>query len=198
MIGLLRGEVAECTPDAVVLDVQGVGYELEVPLSTYYELEKLAEGKTATLFVRTYARDDRITLFGFWSRREKDFFERLISVSKIGPKVALGILSGLSVEDLATAIAAGDVARLARVPRVGKKTAERLVVELKDKVADLAGGAEPTAAPAAQDDDLVLALLGLGYRRREAEEAAQKASQEHPEAPFHEQLRRALGSLSRA
>lgn len=197
MIGRLRGHVAECRPELVLLDVGGVGYELEVPLSTYYELEKVDGDKDVTLHVRTYLRDDRMTLFGFWSRREKDLFERLIGVSKIGPKVALGILSGLAPDDLIAALAAGDVARLSRVPRVGQKTAERLVLELKDKVTDLAAGAVPETRAAA-DDDLLLALLGLGYKRREAERAAQDVADKASDKPFHEQLRMALGRLSRA
>lgn len=196
MIGRLQGNIAECRPELVVLDVGGVGYELEVPLSTYYELEKAGEN-LVTLYVRTYLRDDRLTLFGFWSRREKDLFERLIGVSKIGPKVALGILSGLAPEELIAALSAGDIARLSRVPRVGKKTAERLVLELKDKVAELGDGAAPTPE-ATLDDDLLLALLGLGYKRREAEQAAQEVTDKAGDDPFHEQLRMALGKLSRA
>ena len=196
MIGRLRGTVVECRPELVVLDVAGVGYELEAPLSTYYELEKAGEN-AVTLHVRTYLRDDRLTLFGFWSLREKELFERLIGVSKIGPKVALGILSGLAPDDLIAALSAGDVTRLSRVPRVGKKTAERLVLELKDKVADLGDGSAPQPAASA-DDDLLLALLGLGYKRREAEQAAQEVAAEAGEKPFHEQLRMALGRLSRA
>lgn len=196
MIGRLCGNVAECQPELVVLDVAGVGYELEVPLSTYYELEKAGEAQV-TLYVRTYLRDDRMTLYGFWSQREKDLFERLIGVSKIGPKVALGILSGLAPDELVAALAAGDIARLSRVPRVGKKTAERLVLELKDKVAELGDGAAPTPAATA-DDDLLLALLGLGYKRREAEQAAQEVTDKAGDDPFHEQLRMALGRLSRA
>lgn len=180
-----------------MVDVGGVGYELEVPLSTYYELEKADRDRAVTLHVRTYLRDDRMTLFGFWSRREKALFERLISVSKIGPKVALGILSGLAPEDLIAALAAGDVARLSRVPRVGRKTAERLVLELKDKIDDLAEGEVPARGKPA-DDDLLLALLGLGYKRREAERAAREVAGEADDQPFHEQLRMALGRLSRA
>jgi len=197
MIGRLNGKVAECGPDAVILDVHGVGYRLEVPLSTYYEIEKIASAEAVTLQVRTYVRDDRITLYGFWSERERDLFERLISVSKIGPKVALGILSGLPVDELLAALASGDIVRLSRIPRVGKKTAERLVLELKDKVADLTLGATPVVA-ASESDDLVMALLGLGYKRREAEPAARAVHEQADEAPFHEQLRLALGRLSRA
>lgn len=197
MIGRLHGKVADCRPELVVLDVAGVGYELEVPLSTYYELEK-ADEAAVTLHVRTYLRDDRLTLFGFWSQREKELFERLIGVSKIGPKVALGILSGLAPDDLIAALSAGDIARLSRVPRVGKKTAERLVLELKDKVGELSGDGTAPTPPETDDDDLLLALLGLGYKRREAESAAQDVVDKAGDAPFHEQLRMALGRLSRA
>ncbi len=196
MIGHLHGTIVECSPDAVVLDVNGVGYQLEVPLSTYYEVEKLGLEQAVTLQVRTYLRDDRITLYGFWNGRERDLFERLIGVSKIGPKVALGILSGLPADELLSALASGDVVRLSRIPRVGKKTAERLVLELKDKVADLAKGLTPVAAPS-DSDDLVMALLGLGYKRREAEQAADVVRERAEDSPFHEQLRLALSQLSR-
>lgn len=197
MIGHLRGRLLSSTPETLTLDVGGVGYEVHVPLSTYYEVEKAGHDQEVGLLIRTIVRDDSLTLYGFFSERERLLFDKLLGVGGIGPKLARLILSGTPPEELLAALAAGDVARLTRTPGVGKKTAERMVVELRDKVQELAAEL-PEAAQIAGDADLVMALVSLGYKQRDAEAAAAKATEEEPDAPFHELLRISLGKLSRA
>jgi Holliday junction DNA helicase RuvA len=197
MIGYLKGRVVRSAPDVVVLDVGGVGYELHVPLSTFYEIEKADDGAPVGLWVRTHLREDSLTLFGFWTERERLLFDKLIGVGGIGPKLARVILSGLATDDLLAAISAGDIAKLATTPGVGKKTAERMVVELRDKVQDLVAGLSIEPAPSV-DDDLVDALVSLGYKKVHAARAAAEAQEEQGDAPFHELLRVSLRKLSRA
>lgn len=196
MIGQLTGTLAAVAPERVVVDVGGVGYQVSISLATYYELEKAGAEGRVRLFVHTHVREDQIALFGFWTEREKEIFERLIEVSGIGPRLAQVVLSGMPPEDLASALAAGDVARLTRIPGVGKKTAERMVVELRDKVAALAAEV-PAAASGASDDELVAALVNLGYKPAAAEKAVGETRKAAPEAAFHELLRLALRRLSR-
>jgi Holliday junction DNA helicase RuvA len=195
VIGYLKGRLIRRTPERLTLDVQGVGYEVHVPLSTYYEVERSGGDGPIALHIHTHLREDGIALFGFWTEREKLLFERLIAVSGIGPRLARVILSGMPPEDLLAAIAAGDVARLSTIPGVGRKTAERMVLELKEKMRELA--AELPAGPAAADQDLVSALVNLGYRAAQAERAVAEARRERPTAAFHELLRASLGRLSR-
>jgi Holliday junction DNA helicase RuvA len=197
VIGHLRGKLLFSTPERLTLDVGGVGYEVHVPLSTYYEVEKAGHNQEVGLHIRTIVRDDSLTLYGFFSERERLLFDKLLGVGGIGPKLARLILSGTPPEELLAALAAGDVARLSRTPGVGKKTAERMVVELRDKVQKLAAEL-PEAARFAGDADLVMALVSLGYKQRDAEAAAAKAGEEQPDAPFHELLRISLSKLSRA
>jgi len=199
MIGYLQGQLLKATPERLLLDVQGVGYEVHVPLSTWYEIEKRRD-ETIRLFVHTHMREDGIALFGFWTEREKLLFERLIAVSGIGPRLARVALSGMAPDDLLGAIAAGDVGRLATIPGVGKKTAERMVLELKDKMRELAAELPETttaSAPAA-DQDVVSALVNLGYKSSLAERAVGEVRRERPDAAFHELLRASLNRLSRA
>ncbi|HEX9667979.1 MAG TPA: Holliday junction branch migration protein RuvA [Thermoanaerobaculia bacterium] len=196
MIGYLKGTLLKATPDRLTLDVQGVGYEVHVPLSTWYEVEKSrGAGGPIGLHVHTHLREDGIALFGFWTEREKLLFERLIGVSGIGPRLARVILSGLAPEDLLAAIAGGDVARLATIPGIGKKTAERMVLELKEKMQELAAELPGRAAPA--DQDVVSALVNLGYKAAQAERAVAEARRDRPGAAFHELLRSSLNRLSR-
>ena len=195
MIGHLQGTVLKSTPERVLLDVHGVGYAVNVPLSTYYEIEKAAGQGPVRLHVHTHLREDGIALYGFWSEREKLVFERLIGVSGIGPRLAQVILSGMAVDDLLASLAAGDVARLVSIPGVGKKTAERMVVDLRDRVRDLAIEAAVAAPP--PEDDLVGALVHLGYKPAQAERAVAQARQEKPEAAVHDLLRLALKRLAR-
>jgi holliday junction DNA helicase RuvA len=167
MIGRLSGVLLEKNPPQVLVDVNGVGYEVEVPMSTFYNLPDI--GTKVTLLTQFVVREDAQLLYGFFSTREREAFRQLVKVSGIGAKSALGILSGLSVDDLAHAIAAQDAALLVRIPGIGKKTAERLLLELRDKLplagtAAILSGGQPHAA----GNDVLNALLALGYHEREA------------------------------
>jgi Holliday junction DNA helicase RuvA len=194
MIARLSGTVLEKHPMRVVMDVGGVGYEVHVPLSSFAAVGD--PGATLTLRVHTHVREDALMLYGFASALEQLVFERLIAVSGIGPKLALSVLSGLAPEELVQAIARADVARLTSIPGIGKKTAERIVLELKDKLAAVAT-AGTLMAPAGPREDLVSALLNLGYHRPLAEKAVDRALQDGPDRGFEPLLRAALKVLSR-
>ncbi len=199
MIGFLRGTPLKVSPERVLLDVQGVGYEVAVPLSTFYEIEKRGGDAPLGLFIHTHMREDGIALFGFWTEREKRIFERLIGVSGIGPRLARVILSGMPPDEFLSALAGGDLGRLSTIPGIGKKTAERLILELKDKMRELAAELPPSQlAPGTPDPDVVSALVNLGYKPPQAERAVSEARRERPEAAFHELLRSSLNRLSRA
>jgi Holliday junction DNA helicase RuvA len=168
MIALLTGQIAYKSPDHVILDVHGVGYRVMIPFSTYYELPE--EGG-ATLHIHTSVREDAIQLYGFRTRTEKSFFQLLISVSGIGPKLARDILSNIQPPQLAAALMQGDLHKLSAIPGIGKKTAERLVLELKEKVAKLDSGASTAADAVGRTlpesgvlDDVASALMNLGYK----------------------------------
>src|SRR6266480_2915140 len=193
MIGQLRGRLAEKRPNQVLVDVGGVGYLVQVPLSTLGELHT-----EVTLLIHTHVREDALALYGFVSAREKHFFEMLLSASGVGPTLALKILSGMSVEELVPAIRGSDLARLTRIPGVGRKTAERMVVELKDKLESVAMETEKPAAssPAGIEADVVSALVNLGYDGRAAETAVGEAKRAAGAANFEKLLRGALQSLS--
>jgi Holliday junction DNA helicase RuvA len=199
VIGFLQGNLLKVTPERLLLDVGGVGYEVHVPLSTYYELGKRGDGKAA-LYIHTHLREGEIALFGFATEREKLLFEKLIGVSGIGPRLARVILSGMAPDDLLAALARGDLGRLATIPGVGKKTAERMVVELRDKVRDLTADLpEPSAsAGSGADADVVSALVNLGYKASQAERAVAEVRHERPGSSFNELLRASLNRLSRA
>ncbi len=191
----LNGLLAEKTPAGIIIECAGVGYGLTVPLSTFDRLP--ASGETIKLFVHHLIREDDQLLFGFASERERRFFQTLLSITGIGPKLALGVLSGLTPGELATAIAEGDVRRLSSISGVGKKTAERIIVELKDKVDPLeaialrnkeAGNAE---APAALRD-AILSLIALGNKAEDARTMAQAAYEAKPSASVQELIRLAL------
>ena len=195
MIGHLRGTVLWKQPQEVVLDVAGVGYRLTIPVSTFCRLGE--PGSPASLRVHTHVREDALALFGFASEAEHILFERLIGVVGVGPRLAVNILSGIEAADLTDAIRRGDVVRLTRVPGVGKKTAERLIVELKDKLPDaLPWPAHPPAVHRDRDD-LVSTLVHLGYPRHDAEKATDRTLADHPEARIADLLRHALRHLSR-
>jgi Holliday junction DNA helicase RuvA len=174
MIALLTGLIAHKSPDHIILDVQGVGYRIHIPFSTYYELPE--EGGSASLHIHTSVREDAILLYGFRTRLEKSFFQLLISVSGIGPKLARDILSNIQPGQLAQALAQGDLHKLSTIPGIGKKTAERLVLELKDKVGKLDLSSLPAADARVipSDDvaeDVISALLNLGYKEPQVRKA---------------------------
>jgi Holliday junction DNA helicase RuvA len=200
LIAHLRGRLLSLSPELAVVDVGGVGYGVALPLSTYYELQRLDAGAEVGLFIHTHVREDALALYGFWSERERQLFERLITVSGVGPRLARGILSGMPAEELLRALASGDLGRLGKIPGVGKKTAERLVLELKEKAAELlaAGPAETPATPLPPAaDDLLEALVGLGYRRPDAERALAEVRQANAEAGVADLLRLTLKRLAR-
>ncbi|HET6956378.1 MAG TPA: Holliday junction branch migration protein RuvA [Vicinamibacterales bacterium] len=202
MIAHLRGSILEKHPNRLVIDVNGVGYEVFVPLSTFYGLGEPGTG--TALRVHTHVREDAIVLYGFATQLEQDLFERLISVSGIGPKVSLAVLSGIEPEDLIRAIERGDLARLTAIPGVGKKTSERIVLELKDRLprAAVAAAAVGVAEPEAPmlRDDVVSALVNLGYHRPLAEKAAEAAIKiigSASDASFERVLKQALREVAK-
>jgi Holliday junction DNA helicase RuvA len=197
VIALLRGTLLEKHPSRVVVDVSGVGYDVQVPLSTFYGLGE--PGGNVSLRIHTHVREDLIALFGFSTNLEQDLFERLISISGIGPKLALAVLSGIEPADLVRAIRTQDVARLTAIPGIGKKTAERIGLELKDRLPQTPSPAGPTPAVARPEnqlrEDLLSALLNLGYQRAAAEQAIDKAVKTAGDAGFEQALREALRSM---
>lgn len=198
MIAHLRGRVLRKEPQEVVVDVSGVGYRVTIPVSTFYRLGD--EGSEVSLLTHTHVREDALALFGFLTAGEQDLFEKLISVAGVGPKLAINVLSGIEAPDLMAALKSSDVARLTRIPGVGKKTAERLVLELKDKMPVLLPAPEAEAqeqSPAASPrEDLVSALVHLGYSRPEAERGVDRALKEDGGGRFEDLLRRTLRTLS--
>ena len=200
MIAFLRGRIIDKQPNLIVIDVQGVGYEVHVPLSTYYDAGEA--GAEAALRIHTHVREDTLQLYGFLTALEEQLFERLISISGIGPKLGIAVLSGIEPAELVSAIQRADVARLTTIPGVGKKTAERIVLELKDRLSHLAALPAGAASGAAATgdrlrDDLLSALQNLGYHRPLAEKAVD-ATLAKSEAPTFEQaLRGALRELMR-
>jgi Holliday junction DNA helicase RuvA len=195
VIGFLRGVLLQKSPQELLLDVSGVGYRVLVPISTFCRLGD--QGAQAQLLIHTHVREDQLVLYGFATPAELELFEKLIGVSGVGPKVALSVLSGIEVEDLVSAIRGNDVARLTRVPGVGKKTAERLILELKDKISGLQGGSTGPQTPSPQRADLLSALANLGYSSAEADRAATEVLRLHPEASLGDLLRDALRVISR-
>jgi holliday junction DNA helicase RuvA len=195
MIAHLRGTLFEKHPNQVVVEAAGVGYDVQIPISTFTSLGE--EGSAVSLRIHTHVREDALLLFGFGTQQEKVLFERLISVNGIGPKLAITVLSGLATGDLIQAIRSADVQRLIRIPGVGKKTAERIVLELKDKLVfgSESPGAQPqTAGPVfgALDQDVLSALLNLGCARPAAEEAIRKAKAKGAGEQFEPLFRAAL------
>jgi holliday junction DNA helicase RuvA len=194
VIAHLRGRILRKGTQEAVIDVQGVGYRVAIPLSTFYRLGD--PGSEAQLLVYTHVREDALALYGFLTAQEQSLFERLLDVSGVGPKVALGILSGIEAPDLVDALRGGDVLRLTRIPGVGKKTAERLVLELRDKMPPPGAPAATETKPTPTRDDLLSALVHLGYSRPEAERGAARALKEGGDERFEDLLRRSLQVLS--
>jgi len=200
MIAFLRGTILEKQPQRLVLDVNGVGYEVLVPVSTYFDAAEPGSQTPVTLHVHTHVREDALQLFGFASRFELDIFTRLIGISGIGPKLALAVLSGIEPAELVRAVRAQNVARLTSIPGVGKKTAERIALELKDRLPEAFGAADP--APLSPNEqvraDLMSALANLGYPRPAAEKAADTVLRDASTAHTLETaLRAALRELTR-
>ncbi len=190
MIGMLRGTLVEKRPNQVLIDVGGVGYQVQIPLSTFAGLGALHQ--ETTLLIHTHLREDALSLYGFLTAREKQCFELLISASGVGPSLGLKILSGMGMDDLVPAIRKNDLAQLVRIPGVGRKTAERIVLELRDKLAviDVPGAGKP-ATRSQMEADVASALVNLGYEPRTVEKAVEKARATHG-SDFEELLRGAL------
>ena len=200
MIAFLRGRVLEKHPNRLIVDVSGVGYEVAVPLSTFYTAGET--GAEISLHVYTHVREDQLALYGFATALEQTVFERLIAVSGIGPKLAVTVLSGIEPRDFVAAIQRADLGTLTRIPGVGKKTAERMIVELKDRLQKVAEVASPTVKPPSPDDamrdDLVSALDNLGYHQQAIEKVLKRVMPEDGSVKFEDVLRAALKELSRA
>jgi len=189
VIGRISGKLVEKTFPQVIVSCNGVGYEIDVPMSTFYPLPQA--GGDVVLFTHLVVREDAHLLYGFLTERERATFRQLLKISGVGPKVALSVLSGLSVEDLSAAVAGGDSGRLTKVPGIGKKTAERLVLELRDK---LPKAVVAVRGPADAGPDAINALLALGYNDREAQAAVKQLA---PDLPLADAIRQALKLLAK-
>lgn len=192
MIGRLSGVLLDKTPPQVVVDVGGIGYEVDVPMSTFYDLP--AAGERIALLTHLVVREDAHLLYGFLRPAERDAFRQLIRISGIGPRTALAVLSGLSVDDLAHAVAAQEAGRLIKVPGIGKKTAERLLLELKDKLVAADGPATRAGPGRDAQLDIVRALIALGYSERESQAATRQVP---PGTTLSDGIRHALKHLSK-
>ena len=197
MIAALRGTLLEKHPNRIIVDVGGVGYDVQIPLSTFYAIGDA--GGEVSLRVRTHVREDAIALYGFLTVLELDMFDRLIAIGGIGPKLALAVLSGIEAGELVRAVRGQDVARLTRIPGVGKKTAERIGLELKDKLPSTLSSEGDAGAASGGDlrDDVISALVNLGYQRAGAEKAVDAEIKKSADADFQDVLRGTLRGLMR-
>jgi Holliday junction DNA helicase RuvA len=202
MIAFLSGKLLEKQANSVIVDVGGVGYEVTIPLSTFYEIGE--PGTDIELRIYTHVREDAIQLFGFKTTRERDLYLKLISVQGIGAKSGVTMLSGMSADEIVAAIRSNDLGRLTAIPGVGRKTAERLVIELRDKVSELAAAAGAAASISADElpsdvvfDDALSALVNLGYQKAAAERALKKVVQEGTDMSVQKLLRRSLQVLAK-
>ncbi len=195
MIARLKGTLVEKSPNRLIVDVAGVGYDVLVPLSTFYGLGEA--GSAVTLRVHTHVREEVIALYGFHTALELDLFERLITINGIGPKLALAVLSGIDTTDLVRAIRTQDVARLTRIPGVGRKTAERIGLELKDRLPQATDVDVITPDGGDRRTDLLSALTNLGYKGAVAEKAVDAALKRAPDAPFEDVLRDVLRGMTK-
>ena len=194
MIGRLTGRLASKAPDQVLLDVAGVGYLVHIPLSTFYDLSE--EGSPASLWIHTHVREDALALYGFLTERERALFQMLMGVAGIGPRVAITVLSGIPPAELVEALRRQDVRRLVAIPGVGKKTAERMVLELAEKAAGFDAEPAPGEAAAVASEDVVSALVNLGYRKAEAERAVEAIARTGAPKEFGDYLKAALKRLT--
>ena len=200
MIARLKGQLIEKSPISLVVDVQGVGYEVFIPLTVYYELPEC--GTAISLYIHTRMREESLKLYGFIKEADKQMFELLTRISKVGPKIALAFLSGMTAQELTQAVFNDDIVTLSAIPGVGRKTAERLALELKDKLSEL--NLQPGATTATADnipggglrDDAVSALVNLGYKKAQAEQALKKIWREEAKPSLEELIRDSLNCLS--
>ncbi|HXE91985.1 MAG TPA: Holliday junction branch migration protein RuvA [Terriglobales bacterium] len=195
MIAHLRGRLISKHPNQAVVEAAGVGYDVNISIPTFSGLPDV--GREVALFVHTHVREDALALYGFLHAEEKQLFERLLQVSGIGPKLAITVLSGMPAEQLVAAIRSGDVARLTRIPGIGKKTAERMALELRDKLDALAGAVPAAPAASPVEEDVLSALLNLGYGRPQAERALAAATRNGKADTFEALFREALAALTR-
>jgi len=196
MIAHLRGTLLSKHPNQVIVETAGVGYEVNISVPTFSELP--ANGAEVALHIHTHVREDVIALYGFLRPAEKALFEKLMTVSGIGAKLAITILSGMAANDLAAAIRGNDLARLTKIPGIGKKTAERMVLELRDKLPPVSGTATPTASPmSAVEEDVLSALVNLGYQRAAAEKSLANLLKNGKSGSFDAMFREALAGLSK-
>jgi len=193
MIGHLTGKIITIKPTLILLDVNGVGYEIRISINTF---ERISGKESISLFIYTNVKEDSITLFGFYSEVEKDMFELLITINGVGPKSALSLLSGISTDDLKQAIVTNNVERMIAVPGIGRKTAERLILELKNKVRDIKEEGISSAKPSLQKEALA-ALSTLGYNYSSSEKAVNKILSELPDCSLEELIKRSLKELNR-
>jgi len=196
MIAYLRGKLLAKHPNQAVVETAGVGYDVTISVPTFSDLPAL--GAEVALHIHTHVREDMIALYGFLRPSEKLLFEKLITVSGIGPKLAITILSGMAADEMVGAIRGNDIARLTRIPGIGKKTAERMVLELRDKLPEVGpSSTPPVPAMNAMEEDVLSALLNLGYQRPAAEKALASATKTGKPASFDALFRDALGALSK-
>lgn len=193
MIGYLSGKIKSSKPTRLLLDVNGVGYVVNISINTF---EKITNKEAVSLFVHTHVKEDSISLYGFYNESEKEMFEHLISVNGIGPKLALGVLSGITTEDLKEAIEEGNVSRIVSVPGIGRKTAERLVLELKTKVRDVVAEESGTTHHGVKQE-AVAALTTLGYNIATAEKTIHLILSSSPALTLEELIKKALGELNK-
>ena len=193
MIGFIKGNLISAKPTQLLVDVNGVGYLCNISINTF---EKISNQKSVSLFIHTHVKEDSITLFGFYTESEKIMFELLISVSGVGPKIALSILSGIQTDDLKNAIICADSSRISAVPGIGRKTAERLILELKNKVDQVKeeGGTE---LPFSMKNEAVMALSTLGYNNKLAEKVVRDILLTEPNTPLEELIKKALSFLNK-
>ena len=199
MIARLKGQLIEKSPISLVVDVQGVGYEVFIPLTVYYELPEC--GAAISLYIHTRMREESLKLYGFIKEADKQMFELLTRISKVGPKIALAFLSGMTAQELTQAVFNDDIATLSAIPGVGRKTAERLALELKDKLLELNLHPETATATANSPgggikDDAVSALVNLGYKKAQAEQALKKVWRDEAKPSLEELIRDSLNCLS--
>ncbi|MGB5287481.1 MAG: Holliday junction branch migration protein RuvA [Ignavibacteriaceae bacterium] len=193
MIGHLTGKIISSKPTHILLDVNGVGYAIKISINTF---ERISGKEKVSLFIHTNVKEDAITLFGFYSESEKEMFELLISISGVGPKSALSLLSGISTDELKQAIVTNNIERIIAVPGIGRKTAERLILELKNKVRDIKEEGITPAKPSAQKE-AIAALTTLGYNLTSSEKAVNKILSDLPECSLEELIKRSLKELNK-